>query len=961
MSGPARVSSVLYGREDLLELGLARLSQLRAGAGGLLFLAGEAGIGKSRLLREIAREADQQGIRIVRAAVFPGDVELSGGLLIDLAHELGRSPRPADTEVAAAVIAALGGGALGPGDAHRRRRMLVLELGDLIATLADESPTLLALEDLHWADDLALELLSQLARRLPDLPLLVIGTYRSDELFPRVPMRQWRSRLLSQRLADEVRLRRLDADDVGAMTTLLLGRPIPAPRDVVESIYRRSNGIPLHVEELLAASTGALDSPAGFAVPDTLREAVLRRASALSPGAAELAGVAAVVGRSFDLAILIALAGRSAPDVAGALEELVERAFVEPTVDGWYDFRHVLIRETLASAVPLARRRELHARVADLAVDRPDLGGAAYRSGHEEAAGHDRAAHSLALEAADQAVSLSNHREALALYRRAVRRAPADLPADQLATLLVRRGVEASATDDNVTAAQDLERAYEILIDIGQPLAAVEVLPRLVAARHLLGDGLAARTAVLEEGLAVLSTAASPAGTAEAAAARGRLNAALSEATMLDLRLEASIGYGECALTAARASGDEVTELDTLTTLGADLVHAGRGEEGWPRLEEAIRGARARRWEGEAARAYRVLGASASALVEYPRAELWLREGIGYAERTEQWNHRHFMAAHLGHVLWATGRWGEAGNVVEQAMADGRGGLTTWVVALHVQGFLALGHGVPADALTALEEAVEIGERMSEVPRVLPALWGLAEQAVLDQRWSDAARLCERGRVSSAAVDDAAYLYPLLVPGTRALIQLADPVAAESWVTQVGTALRHRSIPGTLPAIDHSRGLLQLAAGHTGLAYRSLRTAMTGWRNRQRTWESQWAAIDLARCAYRSNRGAEAASLLHDVRESATALGAAPLVEAAAELSARHRRHDTSSAPWAPLTAREFEVAQLVTAGRTNREIGIALHVTAKTAATHVEHILLKLGARRRAEIAAWVADVRTE
>ncbi len=529
---------------------------------------------------------------------------------------------------------------------------------------------------------------------------------------------------------------------------------------------------------------------------------------------------------------------------------------------------------------------------------------------------------------------------------------------DRLAALLIRRGVEALATDDNATAAQDFTQAYQMLIDIGEPLAAVEVLPYLVPARHLLGDGLAARTALLEQGLTVLSAAGAPAPATEAA--RGRLNAALSEATMLDLRLEESIGYGESALAAARAGGDEVTELDTSTTLGAVLVHAGRGEEGWPRLEDAVRGARTRRWEGEAARAYRVLGASASALVEYPRAEQWLREGIDYAERTEQWNHRHFMAAHLGHVLWATGRWPEAGSVVEHAMADGRGGLTTLVVALHVRGFLALGRGLRRDATAALEEALEIGRQMGEVPRVLPALWGLAEQAVLDHRWRDAATLCEQGRVASAAVDDAAYLYPLLVPGTRALIELADPVAAEAWVDRVGSALRSRSIPGTLPALDHARGLLQLAAGHTGLAYRSLRTAMTGWQDRHRVWESQWAAMDLARCAYRSNRAAEAARLLHDVREVATGLGASPLTEAAAQLAVRHGQQDGSTAPWAPLTAREFEVAQLIAAGRTNREIGAALHVTAKTAATHVEHILVKLGAGRRAEIAAWVADVRT-
>ena len=296
----------------------------------------------------------------------------------------------------------------------------------------------------------------------------------------------------------------------------------------MESLFQRSNGIPLHVEELLAAATDG-QQPAEFAVPDTLREAVLSRSAMLSLDAAEVAGAASVVGRSFDLAILVAVAGRPVVEVAGGVEELVERAFVESAPDGWYDFRHVLIREALQSAVPLARRRELHARVAAVAVDRPDLGGAAFRSEHEEAAGNDQAAHTLALEAAIQAVSLSNHREALALYRRAVRRAPVNLPPEQLAALLIRRGVAASATDDNADAVQDFTRAYQMLIDIAQPLAAVEVLPSLVAARHLLGDGLTARTALLEQGLAVLAAAEAPAEQAEAV--RGRLNAALAEAT----------------------------------------------------------------------------------------------------------------------------------------------------------------------------------------------------------------------------------------------------------------------------------------------------------------------------------------------------------------------------------------------------------------------------------------------
>ena len=95
------------------------------------------------------------------------------------------------------------------GDAHRRHRLLVLNAVDALAGAAQTGPALLALEDLHWADDLTLEILAALSRRLPELSLLIVGTYRSDDLYPRVPMREWRSRLLAGRLAEEARVRRL--------------------------------------------------------------------------------------------------------------------------------------------------------------------------------------------------------------------------------------------------------------------------------------------------------------------------------------------------------------------------------------------------------------------------------------------------------------------------------------------------------------------------------------------------------------------------------------------------------------------------------------------------------------------------------------------------------------------------------------------------------------------------------
>src|SRR5215211_560146 len=225
---------------------------------------------------------------------------------------------------------------------------------------------------------------------------------------------------------------------------------------------------------------------------------------------------------------------------------------------------------------------------------------------------------------------------------------------------------------------------------------------------------------------------------------------------MLDRQLDASIGYGERSL--APADGDDPASLNTAATPGSVLVFAGRMDEGWAMLESAVGRSVERRLEAEAARAYRMIGSCASVLVEYDRAERWLVEGVDYAERAEMWNHRHYMAAHLAHVQWAGGDWAEADRTARQALVDGRGGITTRITAEHVLGYLAMGRGDWEEATGLLGDALAQGERMAELQRLSPALWGLAETALLRGDPATAAELCDRGHAASATVTDAAYL-----------------------------------------------------------------------------------------------------------------------------------------------------------------------------------------------------------
>jgi hypothetical protein len=138
------------------------------------------------------------------------------------------------------------------GDALGARRVMVRAAADRILEAMDR-PTMLLFDDLHWADEMSLEVIGELARHVEDRPLLLVGDYRGDELPAETIHREWRARLLSQRHAEEIRLRRLTIEETAIATTLILGGELPAPHDVVEAVHERTNGIPLHIEELLAA------------------------------------------------------------------------------------------------------------------------------------------------------------------------------------------------------------------------------------------------------------------------------------------------------------------------------------------------------------------------------------------------------------------------------------------------------------------------------------------------------------------------------------------------------------------------------------------------------------------------------------------------------------------------------------------------------------------------------------
>ena len=951
------LSPILIGRDELLDLAERRLAEAAAGRGQFLLFAGEAGIGKSRLMSAVGLKAGQAGFRTAGGYLAPPDQDVPAASVLDMARSMTREAHWADLGRQLLALADVAMTAPGP-----RRRTLVLEAVDLIVD-ALRGPTLLAFDDLQWADNLSLEIIAELARSTRDRPVLLIGAYRTDELGPGAMLRDWRSRQLTQRAADEARLSPLSRDETALMTSLILATGLPAPRDVVDAVYQRTDGVPLHIEELLGALPDDLrgDSRAilDAAVPDTLEDAILQRIGRLSPEAQEAARSGAVIGRCFVPDVLAGIMDLPAATLDQPLRELVDQNVLDaPGLRGLFDFRHQLLRDVLYRSLTDGQRRRLHARVAEFGR-RLEGASEVHASLHYERAGMREPAFRSALRGARLAARLSSHREAFELYRRAIDNLPPDLPAIEQAEILDAYAVEAAAIEEIDACEWAAGQAMTWYLKAGSPIRAIEQHEALagMARRQArpLADRLGMTRAALVELAALSPVDRAPAEEARASSVRAALSIELAYASIeADDDSAARTALAE-AHAGAAAAGNEGLTLWASSLEGVLDALSGGGADSLERIGAVAEKARSHGLEDTGVTAYRDAAVTAANLMEYRRAAAWISEGLRYADAIEQSHCAHVMGATGALVAWADGRWDDAISLGEHALAD-RGcrraaGMAHWPLA-----YAALGRG-EFDAARANLEAVEaFGWTSGAASLILPGLWGQAELGLLTGDVAGAIRRSGDALDLARATGERATFAQLVVPGVRARLAAGGTADAASWLEATGELLEPVRWFAAAP-LDHALGLVRLAEGATGAARVLLERAVDEWDARPRIWEALWARLDLAACDLRSGRYADAARQVEYVRVAAGRLRSRPLAERAEALGRLTRRHDTEQAAWHPLTAREFDVARLVARGRTNSQIAAELSVAPRTVSAHVEHVLAKLGAERRAEIATWVAS----
>ncbi|WP_162487103.1 MULTISPECIES: AAA family ATPase [unclassified Variovorax] len=673
----------LLERDGLLAQLNARWSQAREGPGQLVFVEGEAGIGKTSVLRAFAAS--------VRTAspLYWGSCEAMA------------TPRPLG---ALDDIAMDSGGKLaipshgGSGERHR----LFVAFMDLLAV----QPALAVLEDLHWADEATLDLLRYAGRRIARTRSLLIASFRNDELVPSHPLRAVLGDLATAG-APHLAPQPLS---LAAVRSLSAGTAIDAA-----ALHEQTAGNPFFVTEVIAAS-----AKAARGVPATVQDAVLARAGRLSPSARAVLDAAAVAGPRAEPWLLYELTAAESGSIDECLATGVLRA------DGVsFAFRHELARQSVLQAIPPTRAIGLHRLVLQALLANDAAKFAARLVLHAEAAGDLAALRHWAPVAARQAASRGAHRQAAEHWARAL--AHCDPGAERAALL------DASAEDVHMSIGLDesiavRSEAARLWCEHGRPDNAAVSL-----ARQSLIFLYAARN---PDAAAALRAARSLVADQPGSRAARVVQSCAASLCQYERESEEAIALASAVLDQAEREDDKAEMAMCLKTIGRSQIDLARVDEGLATLERALALAQGANENRLASQIFASLGAGCVDAFRLAEAETWLRKGIDFCTERDLDATRLWQTAWLAHALLEQSRWDEAASAAHAVTAAPKATVIARIKALVVLGLLRARRGDPG-VWSALDEARDLatgtGPDRFHVARV-EATW-------LEGRDSDAA--CE--------------------------------------------------------------------------------------------------------------------------------------------------------------------------------------------------------------------------
>jgi DNA-binding CsgD family transcriptional regulator/tetratricopeptide (TPR) repeat protein len=934
--------STLVGRDADLSLLESQIDLAIAGGRRIVLVAGEAGLGKTALLEQFAAALED---RTPRVDVLRGLCVPMGESGLPFTPVLGLLRAVQERHGTERLVEWAGGGrrALGsllpdllqPAEPADGLQLQLFEaVTRVLQGAATEAPLVAVVEDVHWADESSRGLIQFLARRLGEVPVLLVCTYRPDEVTGTQQLRPFLADLARLPWTVRVELSRLGRTDVVELLTRLSGSRPAA--EVADDILRRSEGVPFYVEEL-----AGLD---GAYLPESLRGTLEARTLRLDAPTRATLGLMAVGGIRMHHELLVESAGAEVEQVEAHMRAAVDVGVVR--VDGAdYAFRHALFGEALYADLLPGQRARLHAAVAHAIERRPDLVADGTREHavalHWARSGDDARTFAAAARATRaDTVALA---ETLAMYERLLELWTLVPDPESTAGPRLTLLTEAARTARDVG---EFERALELVTDALDETGPDDVpgrIERLFLRAQLSADSLrAGGDNDVEQAEQLLDSV-------DDAIFRSRMLGLLAT-YRLNMGLD-SLTRAREAVEASREAGDRVGEADARTTLGAALVVQGNDDEGLAELRRAREGSLA-----EGRPLLRNLLDTSDALHLMGRFQEAIDIAVeGVAQARAHGVERSFGTYLVGNAaesMLATGEWSTAADLLAEAVTlDPPSSHRT-----HLDLLLAWLH-LWRDELDLADEVLAEHREM---------LTGQAEQPmpqfVVQMAWIDGEFAMMAGRPEQGWAHFEAF---------AELRQLYDP--HRSWhVVAVGAAAAARldaQDGGDRAALvrELAGGLAEVAMAPVwrGLAEAEFEDSRQGWERTLELFRGTSCPVHLV--PYAQLRLAEHLSeerdrtalraLLDEALPASRRLGARLVTRRLSRLGQRTglgpSQEEAAAAPLVGLTPRELEVLRLVSDGRSNKEIGEHLFISAKTASVHVSNILAKLDVSGRGEAAA--------
>ena len=932
---------------------LAQVREAASSPPALIVVEGEAGIGKSRLVREAFGAGGPGDRRALSGACHRlRDPFLLGPIVEALRCVASESPPRGLSPLAGALrpllpeLADILPAKLEPiGDARAERHRVFRALRELLDALG---PTVCVLEDLHWADEGTLEFLAFLLS-VPPPGLALVLTYRGEDLRPGSPLGPLTSRMPEPARQLSLELAGLAADDVRHLVQAIL--EVEVSNEFAGELHRWSAGNPFAVEEILrmladkgqlALDGGRLASaPAWVGVPPTIGESIRERLTALDRDGRIIAEAAAVLGTPADAGLLARMTRMRPARVDTALAQMLCSRLLEERPGGRVEFRHALAADAVVAEIPEPQRRALHVRAGRLLEALPaprPFGRLAY---------HFREGRSssywvrYAEAAADAAMSRGDDREAARIY------------ADALLSACLGR-----ATRIRIAVKLGIAAVYS-----ASPAAAIEILERILADEELpsgtrgeLRCSLARlRSHTGDESwrgemiLAATELSRRPDLAAPAMAT-------LAWPTMADGKLEDDLAWlGRATVAAGRARDPRVKRAVDLQRAAILLSVGDPG--GWQAIEEVSRRPETVADKVALLRGYHNLSVVTLGLGHYRAAESFLAKALRIDQELERvWWEPWFGTTRIA-LDWRAGRWTGLEHRIRELLETtiGRPALALGNELILASLLLACGRVVEAERIFA--RALRLAEPRRWMSAQVTATANLARIRLARSDEAGAAEIAARGLEVVRRKGIWVWAKDLAPVAVEALVSCRSVMEARQLADEFAAGVGDRDAPAARAGSAFCQGVVLAAECRHHAGARALSRAESLWHELPSPYQAAHAREARARCL-RERDGAQAADLLRgalarfddlgarwDSRRVRVALREQGLVVRPGAPSAR-RSYGTVLSP------REAEVARLAGAGMKNREIAATLFLSPRTVEAHVASALRKLGVHSRAALA---------